>query len=157
MKNEAPAALDAARLMELLRQQRDSYRDLGRLAERQRRLIAEDDPGELLSLLGRRQKLTQELVEMGRQLAPHRENWAATRDALDPRDRQLAEHMLAEVRELLGKIIEGDEQDARSLSARKTHTAAELGTTRAERQAIAAYAATAGPPAGRLDRISEES
>ncbi|GAG47661.1 unnamed protein product, partial [marine sediment metagenome] len=104
-----------------------------------------------------RQKLTQELVEMGRQLAPHRENWAATRDALDPRDRQLAEHMLAEVRELLGKIIESDEQDARSLSARKTHTAAELGTTRAERQAIAAYAATAGPPAGRLDRISEES
>ena len=54
---------------ELVRSQRDLYRSLHRLAERQRRLIAADDPSALLSLLSQRQRITQSLVELGQRLA----------------------------------------------------------------------------------------
>ncbi|MHC4064444.1 MAG: hypothetical protein ACYSUI_08080 [Planctomycetota bacterium] len=156
-QDDSPVAAEPQCLMSLLLRQRDLYRDLHRLADRQRRLIAEDDPGELLSLLGQRQKLTGELMELGRQLAPHRENWAATRESLAPGDCAQAEQMLGEIRGLLQKIIDDDEQDARLLSARKMQTAASMGAARADRRAVTAYAATAVQQAGRLDRISEES
>jgi len=156
-KNDASAGQGANMLLKLLRRQRDAYRELQRLADRQRRLIAQDDPSELLTVLGRRQKLTQELVVLGQELAPHREDWSATCVGLDPGDRKDAERMLAEASALLGRIIQDDEQDARLLLARKTQTATQLGTVRGERRAVAAYAATASQAASRLDRICEES
>ena len=157
MTHESRSPRDTVELMELLRRQRDSYRDLRRLAERQRRLISEDHPGDLLLLLAQRQKLTREIVEMGQQLAPARQSWSATRESLDPAERREAEQMLAEASGLLGRIIADDEQDARLLAARKTQTAAAIEAARADRQAVVAYAATEGRLPRRLDQLSEES
>ena len=110
---------DVAAVMSLLRRERDLYRRLHRLAERQRGLVAENDSGSLLSLLGDRQKVIRSLLEVGQELAPHREDWPRTRDTLSAGDRQEAEQILTEVSTILGQVIAADEQDSRLLSARK--------------------------------------
>ncbi len=146
----------AAPVMDLLRRQHDLYSRLHRLAERQRGLIAANDAGTLLTLLGDRQKLVESLLEVGQELAPHRASWARTRETLGEQDRGEAERILAEVSQLLGQVIAADENDARLLSARKAHNAASLQTLRSDQQAVSAYAASARRPAG-VDRLSEES
>lgn len=145
---------------ELVRNQRDLYRSLHRLAERQRRLIAADDPSALLSLLSQRQSLTRSLVELGQRLAPYREDWPATSESLDPSHRREVQDMLDEARDLLGQIIAADEEDARLLTARKAKAAADLTTFRSGRQAVCAYASAARGGAdrpNRFDRINERS
>ena len=146
--------------MDLLRRQRDLHRGLQRMATRQRRLVHEDDPGSLLSLLNDRRALTDSLLEVGRQLAPVRENWATVRESRAPADRTEADGIIAEVNRLLEQIIDSDDEDARLLSARKAQVAGKVTSVRTDRQAAAAYAATsrAGGSGGvRLDRMSDES
>jgi hypothetical protein len=146
--------------MGLLRRQCDLHRGLQRMAARQRRLVHEDDPGSLLSLLNDRRALTESLLEVGRQLAPVRENWPAVRESLAPADRAEADDIIAEIDRLLAQVIDSDEEDARLLSTRKAQVAGEMTSLRADRQAAAAYAATsraAGSGGARLDRMSEET
>ena len=152
--NEAPNG-GAATVLTLLRRQRDLYRRLHRLADRQHGLIAESDPGTLLTVLGDRQKLVESLLEVGRELAPHRETWAETRQALDDQDREEAEGILAEVCQILGQVIDADEQDARLLSARKVHGSGALQSLRSDREAVSAYAA--GARQSVCAKLSEES
>ncbi|MCH7814220.1 MAG: flagellar export chaperone FlgN [Planctomycetes bacterium] len=148
----------AAEVMSLLRRQCALYRALKHLARRQRALITQEDSAPLLEVLGQRQKLTHDLVELNRQLAPYRDAWALARESLAPGDRGEADRIVSEVSDLLKGIIEEDEHDARLLSARKSQTAAALQANQAERQTVSAYAAVAAGPAGaRFDQISEES
>jgi len=149
-----PTGFDGTELMDLLRRQRDLYVCLRRLADRQRRLVADDDPTALLSLLGDRQRLTRELLEVGRHLSPYRESWPATRASLEPSDCREAERMVAESGALLQRIIEDDEQDARLLSARRTLTATRANGLRSERAALSAYASAVGQSGGRFDQTS---
>ena len=144
----------------MVRIQRDLYQRLHRLAQRQRRLIAGEDPTALLSLLSQRQTLTQSLVELGERLAPHRRDWAASCATLDPTQRGEVQGMVDEVSDLLGRIISADEEDARMLSARKAKTAADLTAFRGGRRAVSAYASAEGRPeasANLHQRINEES
>lgn len=148
---------DVALVMGLLRRQRDLYRRLHRLAERQRGLVVENDGGSLLSVLGDRQKVIQSLLEVGQELAPHREDWPKTRETLAPGERQEAEQILAEVTAILGQVIAADEQDSRLLSARKAQAARAVQGLRADRAAVSAYAAASSAAGPVLTRISEES
>lgn len=148
-------------VLDLLRRQRDLYGGLHRLAARQRQLITGNDAGSLLTLLGDRHALTESLLEVGRELAPFRENWSAFRESLGKGDRAEADGLIAEVNQLLGQVITSDEEDSRLLSARKTQIADQLKSRQAERTAVAAYAAMAGPASsgasGRLNQVSEGS
>ncbi|MCP4249692.1 MAG: hypothetical protein GY778_21840 [bacterium] len=149
---------DTGEVMSLLRRQCALYRALKHLARRQRALITQEDSAPLLEVLGQRQKLTHDLVELNRHLAPYRDDWPVAREALDPGDRGEADRIVSEVSDLLKGIIEEDEHDARLLSARKSQTAAALQANQAERQTVSAYAAVAAGPAGaRFDQISEGS
>lgn len=147
-------------MADLVRTQRDLYRNLHRLAERQRRLIAAEDPSALLTLLSQRQRLTQSLVELGQRLAPYRENWSATCASLEAGRREEMQGMLDEVSDLLGRIIAADEEDARLLTARKARTAAQLTGFRRGRQVVGAYASAGCASPGEAHRqewINEES
>ncbi|MFQ5489580.1 MAG: hypothetical protein ACE5GE_02560 [Phycisphaerae bacterium] len=154
-QNVESAGGSARRVLDLLRRQRGLYRNLRRLADRQRHLIHEGDSSPLLSLLCDRQKLTESLLQVGRELAPHRERWSQTRGQLDPGYRLEAEEIIAEVNGLLGEIIKLDEEDARLLSSRRTQTAGMLRTHRNTQRAVSAYAATAGGSGP--DRIDQSS
>ena len=142
-------------VLDLLRRQRALYFSLRRLADRQRHLIRVGDSGSLLTLLCERQKLTDSLLEVGQELAPHREQWSQTRQELDPGHRREAEANIAEVSRLLGDIIKLDEEDARLLSSRRSQTAEMLRSHRNTQTAVSAYATAAGRPG--QDRIDQSS
>lgn len=142
-------------VLDLLRRQRALYYNLRRLADRQRHLIQAGDSGPLLSLLCDRQKLTDSLLEVGKELAPHRERWSEMRGELDPGYRREAEEIIGEVSRLLGDIITLDEEDARLLSSRRSQTAVMLRSQRNTQRAVSAYAATSGGPGP--DRIDQSS
>ncbi len=140
----------------LLRRQRDLYRQLRSLAERQRGLVARNDAADLLSVLGDRQKVVQALAHLGRDLAPHREDWDQTREELGAEDREEADRILVEVRTILEEVISADERDARMLSARRTQNARALHGVHGDRRAVTAYAAGSATHRG-IERLSEES
>ena len=152
-----PTRLSAEGALELLRRQHRMYGDLRRLADRQHRLVAGEDPSALIALLEDRRKLTSRLVELSREASPLRDRWPAIRAALPAPQRAEAERMLGDMNELLGVIMAGDEGDARLLSARKVQSAQAIRALVANREAVSAYKSSGGPASGQLNEISEDA
>lgn len=126
-------------LLELLHGQLALYRDLHSLASRQRGLVKLDDSGPLLTLLAERQKIVAELGECSRRLAPLQGHCRQTPSALSAEQRRQAEGLLQASADMLQSILKLDEEDARTLEARKSHTARQIQSLAAGQQAFRAY------------------
>jgi hypothetical protein len=137
--------LDSNRLIELLTQQRDLYRGLRDLSERQRNMISGDRPELLLSILRERQDLVTSLARLNEELGPYRRNWDAMYAALPEAQRGQASEILHEINGLLRDILRTDQEDSALLSARKQTIGAELSNASDGRTANAAYAQQAKP------------
>ncbi len=133
-----------AKLVELLQQQRDCYRNLKELSDRQRRLITDEDPEALLKLLAERQRLVDQLTQLNKALQPFRQEWASTYTQMTADRRGHVQEVLDDINTLLGSILLIDAEDSRLLSARKETVRSELQRTAAGRTVNAAYAAQAG-------------
>ncbi len=144
-------------VLTLLRKQRGFYADLSKLAQRQRSLIASNNTTGLIALLGDRKKLTDSLIQVGKEMTPHRKDWPSALAALSPEMRKEADSLLVEVGIILKKIKELDEQDARVLSTRKAKVAEDLKGVQTQRTAVSAYASAAAPTNGRVNRLDEAS
>ncbi len=138
----------SGKLIELLEQQRDCYRRLKDLAERQRRLITDQDPEALLKILGERQKLVDQLTELNQALAPFRQEWANTYTQMQSDRRQHVQEVLDDINMLLGAIMVTDAEDSRLLAAGKERIGSELREAAAGRRANTAYAAQAYQSSG---------
>ncbi len=132
--------LDPHTLVLLLGQQRDLYRKLRELSDRQRALIAGDRPERLLSILHERQDLVAALATLNDQLAPYRRNWDDMYAALPETHRVQAAALLQEINGLLRVILRTDQEDGALLSARKQAVAGELRAVNGGQAANAAYA-----------------
>ncbi len=148
------ADYEADEVLRLLREQVALYTRLESFADRQRMLVSGDDPGRLLPLLADRQKLSLELRRVATRLEPVRRNWSGYRARLTPPQRREADHLLNDARARLGRVIEGDERDARILSVRKEAAAQTLRAIHSTGQAITAYREPA-KRAARLDCTDE--
>jgi len=137
----------------LLARQVEIYRRLEALADRQRRLIAEEDPQPLLGLLADRRKLTEELTEMSGRLEPYRARWSALRTTLTPQEQAAAEQLLQEAGERLSRVIEGDRTDAQLLAARKARMVVSMSSAQAGRRMLAAYGDATRFSGARVDRM----
>lgn len=102
-----------------LRDQHALYQRLDALSERQQRLVEEDDPGALLSVLAARQSLTSDLMTIARRLAPVRREWVRLREAMTASQRSEADRLVEAAAATLSCVMRRDEEDARRLSARK--------------------------------------
>ncbi len=131
------------RLVELLEEQRTCYRQLKALAEKQRKLISDEDPEALLKILGERQQLVDRLTELNRELQPFRQEWAGTYTQMKSDRRQYVQEVLDEINTLLGSIMLMDKEDSRLLSARKESIRQQVVQTASGRMANTAYAAHA--------------
>lgn len=131
---------DANRLIELLSQQRDLYRSLQALSERQRTLISGDRPELLLNILRDRQDLVTSLAHLNEDLGPYRRNWDATYAALPENMRAQASEILHDINALLRAILRTDQEDGALLSARKESTATEMANNTGAQIANNAYA-----------------
>jgi len=127
----------------LLSQQRDLYERLAGLSDSQRSLITGQRTEQLLTVLAERQALLAELERLAERVRPLQTEWPRLRAAL-PADRvQEVDRLLADIRRLLGGILEKDRDDAQLLAARKQTTADAVMTCGTGKRADAAYAAQA--------------
>ncbi len=130
----------ADRLIVLLTQQRDLYRELEGLAKRQRELISGQRPERLIDVLRERQGLVGRLAQLNVELAPYRRDWSTACDHLSPAARQEAQDLLDEINRLLRVILDTDREDSSLLAARKAAAGAELRTMGSSQAAAQAYA-----------------
>ena len=138
--NAATAQLDPGQLVSLLGQQRDLYRRLRELSDKQRTMISGDRPELLLNILRDRQDLVTALARLNDDLAPYRRMWDALYTALPEADRAQASASLQEINELLRVILQTDHEDSALLSARKQAIASEIAETSGGQAANRAYA-----------------
>jgi hypothetical protein len=151
--DQTNAATDGARLMELLERQRLLYRRLRILTERQRTLVIQDDPQALLTLLADRQKLVDELLAVNAALAAYRQDWTNVYANLDEPSRRRVAEMLEEANTSLGAILQSDNRDSATLSARKQEIVDRMTAVDSGSRVGAAYAAAgaSAPVAGFTD------
>lgn len=145
VQNGTCATVDTAGGLELLARQRDLYRTLRALAERQRVLITSSRSEELLTVLTERQKVVDQLTSLDPQVKALREQWQTVYWMMTGSQRKTADTLVREVQLLLSEILAGDEQDARLLSARITDNRREsLAMAESKRAHMAYGVATAG-------------
>jgi len=125
----------------MLREQASLFSKLESFAARQKSLVAENDPGELLSVLADRQKVSIDLTELSARLAPVRREWSSFRRRLSAVQLREADGLVATAMDRLRRVLDGDEQDARLLSVRKQMVAGELRMTHSTARAVEAYGA----------------
>lgn len=130
------------RISALLNEQRDLYRQLVRLADRQRGMITGNQPERLLGILAERQHLIDRLTAAGKQLKPYQVHWQQVRESLTEEQARGIDGLVGEVNALLAEILRKDEADTALLSARKSETGRALQMVKTGRRAGAAYAAT---------------
>jgi hypothetical protein len=136
------------KLIKLLKEQRDLYRRLQELSERQRTLITGDRPELLLNILRDRQTLVTALAKVNEQLSPYRRNWQSIHATLPEVTRHTTSELLEEINGMLQVILKTDQEDQALLSARKQAVARSLSDVSGGRVANAAYAQRAGPAHG---------
>lgn len=145
----------SGKLIQLLEQQRGCYRQLKDLAERQRRLITEENPEALLKILAERQKLVDQLTQLNTALAPFRQEWANTYTQMQSDRRQHVQEVLDEINMLLGAIMVTDAEDSRLLAAGKERIGSQMREAAAGRRANTAYAAQAYQTSGPMGTNQE--
>ena len=152
-----PTEADAEALISLLRRQVSIYTRLEQLSGRQRGLIVAEDPKQLLTLLGERQELVDELGVLNQGLIPLQKYWRANRETVAPSLRAEVDQLVGRAGEILKRILGADEQDARILSARKVQTAKQVAALAQGRQAFDAYGAGVRQRQQQLVRTDESA
>jgi hypothetical protein len=132
--------LNPERLMRLLTEQRELYRGLEALSQRQRSSITGDRPEALLDVLTQRQRIILALGRVNEQLAPYRERWAEAYAQLSESARRQAAALLDEINSTLRTILLADHEDGAMLSVRRQTLSRELGRTADGQAANSAYA-----------------
>ena len=132
-------AMQPGAVMSLLHREDAVFRRLEGLAARQRDLVVGSDMQPLLGLLTDRRRLSAELTEITRELAPVRRQWATVRSRLAPSERAEADELISQAGRRLRRLMAGDEEDARKLAVRKQAVAQTLSETGSAACALSAY------------------
>jgi hypothetical protein len=151
---ESKAKRAADVLLGLLDRQRQLYRNLQVLAERQAELVSAGNPDGLLQLLAQRQMILEDIKKTNDALLPFRQRWDAICQMLDEPQRAEATAAIREINERLQTIMQRDQKDSEMLQLRCRKIGHELQTARVGRSAIRAYDGTDGL-AGRLNEAAE--
>ena len=150
--DQAADNLSGARLVELLERQNELYRRLRGLAERQKALVAQDDARPLLELLAERQHVVDGLIALNGALAAYRRNWTERYNRLEEPTRRQVAALLEEANASLGVVLQSDQRDSATLSAKREDLAGRLAVADTGSRASAAYAtAGAGAPSSITD------
>ena len=138
----------APRLARVLDRQREIYERLELISLSQAQLISEDQTDDLLSVLGQRQSLIEQLSALNDELAPFAERWNELAPRLSEEHREALRQRFDDVGRLVESITRRDEGDRRALEARRSTVGNELQSLTRSRGAVAAYA-RAQTPGGR--------
>lgn len=131
--------VDAEQVLALLEHQRDEYRMLKSLADRQRVLVKSSEPERLLSILAERRRHVERLTDINEQVKQLRLRWSGIYATMAEAQRREADGLIREVQTTLADILAGDEQDAKLLSARMAGARLESAALAESKRAYAAY------------------
>lgn len=144
---------DADRLVTLLAEQRDLYRTLQTLSDRQRTLISGDRPELLLNILRERQDVVASLARLNEALGPFRRQWNAAYASLPESRRVEVSSLMNEISSLLRRILQTDQEDGALLAVRKSATGSQIAELTGVRAAGVAYAAPQAPAASSISDV----
>ncbi len=140
-RNDAAMAAESRDAIGLLIAQRDGYRALKGLADRQRALVTSSEPERLLGVLAERRRHVDRLTTLNGRVRELSGRWSEIYAAMDEGQRRTADGLIHEVRTMLAEILAGDERDAKLLAARMAGVRQEAQTLDESRRACAAYGA----------------
>lgn len=113
-------------LFEIFEARRAHCRNLLDLARQQKALIDADDYARLLEILGRKQRVLNELAAINERHPDLREQWQARRGRLEPGLRDDGEHILAETEAIMSELLDEESQSTRHLTAKRDRTQKQL-------------------------------
>lgn len=141
---ESMARRAAQVLMGLLDRQRQLYRHLQSLADRQAEWVSSDNPDGLLQVLAQRQTLLEDIKRTNDALLPFRQRWDAVCQMLDEQQRGQVTEAINEINERLQTIMQRDQKDSEMLQLRCRKIGEQLQLARIGRTAVQAYGAADG-------------
>ncbi|MHC4993530.1 MAG: flagellar export chaperone FlgN [Planctomycetota bacterium] len=116
----------ASTLIDLLEQQRGIYIHLHELCSLQSQHVADGDPEPLLALLGKRQRLIDELTRLNACVAPYKKNWNTLWSQLQSDDQNVIDALIDQVQALMEEIVAQDEKDRQALSEQRDEVGTQL-------------------------------
>lgn len=158
MTAAATTPYDIPALVAMLQRQRALYVQLQELSQRQSPLVEQGQAEALLEVLGRRQKLIDELMRINEQVAPYREDWPRVWRQVPESDRPEVSDLLKDVSDRLAAILDQDESDRRRLQSSHDSVKTELRRVSGGTLAVRAYGASpvrAGAGAGAAPRFTD--
>jgi len=130
-------------ILEALQRQVGCYRRLAKLADLQHEHVRQSRTEELLSVLGQRQQVLDQVADLEQAIMPAKRRWNDYLGDLPEPQRTQARGLMAESRRLLEQITSADRNDALVLQQRKIEVGRALRQGAIARQVNRSYAATA--------------
>jgi hypothetical protein len=130
-------------VIDALVEQVGCYRKLAKLAELQHEHVRQSRTEQLLEVLKSRQEVLNQVSACEQTVGPVKRQWGDYLAKLDSPDRQRAETLLAETRQLLEQITAADKSDVMVLQQRKLNVGRQINQASAARQLNRNYAAAA--------------
>lgn len=146
--------MNTRRLVELLSRQRDLYRQLKSLSDQQAGLIERGETEQLLSVLGQRQQIVDELSRLTGELGPYRENWRQLSERLATPDREQVHELIDEVETTLNAIVSQDDRDRQQLAGSREAVGQQVQKVQHAGSAVNAY--RAGPQGSGPSRFADQ-
>lgn len=128
-----------AGLATLLRQQHALYQRLREMSDRQRHALEHGSTQELLTVLGQRQGVVDELTEVAGGLSAVGGRWSDLVAELDDDERGELQRVTREVQRLAEEVMRRDEDDQSELRGMRQRKGEELGAMHHNQAAAAAY------------------
>ncbi|MBI1369502.1 MAG: hypothetical protein GC162_12720 [Planctomycetes bacterium] len=136
----------ALELISLLEQQQRIYEQLTDLSRKQTQLVSTGDAEPLLTVLGQRQQLIDQLTRLNSRVEPYKQDWPALWAQLDRMTQARVQQLISTVQSLLDAIVEQDEKDRAALSAQRMQIVGDIQQVRRGSAVNRAYGAPAVRP-----------
>jgi hypothetical protein len=118
-----------ATLVRALSGQKALYEQILSLARQQSQYVASGESEALMTVLGARSRLIEQVMPLDRELQPYKGRWQEVLDGLPAADRKVVGSLLQDVQKLLGDILTLDERDKESLVRQKSVVGIEIKRT----------------------------
>jgi hypothetical protein len=130
-------------VIQALEGQVNCYRRLVKLAELQHGHVQQNQTEALLDVLKNRQTLLDEIMRHEQVVGPVKRGWNEFVAGIESDQRDVAQGLLNETRDLLQQIVDADQNDALVLQQRKLNLGKQINQASAARQVNRTYATAA--------------
>jgi hypothetical protein len=136
-------------ILQIMKTRWQHCRSLLTLSKQQRELIETDDYTQLLTVLGKKQRILGRLDELTSRHPNFGRQWQTHRDSLDSKIRKEGECVLSEIEAILSELLELEKESTNVLSHRRDETKRQLETLSQGTQTHAAYRDSLAPVTSR--------